>query len=78
MSQKSRQRHKETATVIGTGLAINYPLNILLLFLFIDVFDISDAFILGTCMTAVFTIVSYMRVYLVRRYYDGNKNKRGV
>ena len=71
MSQRSRQRHKETATVIGTGLLINYPLNIFLLFLFIDIFNISDAFVLGTLITGVFTIVSYARVYLVRKYYDG-------
>tara|TARA_B100001079_G_C16058026_1_gene360109 strand:- start:359 stop:577 length:219 start_codon:yes stop_codon:yes gene_type:complete len=71
MSQRSRQRHKETATVIGTGLIINYPLNILLLFIFIDLFDISDPLTLGTLITAVFTIVSYARVYLVRKYYDG-------
>ena len=72
MSQKSRQRHKETATVIGTGLLINYPLNIFLLFVFIDLFNISDPFTLGTLITGVFTVVSYARVYLVRKYYDGS------
>ena len=47
----SREIHKETATTVGTGLMINYPLNVFLLFLFIDVFAWNNTFLIGTVVT---------------------------
>ena len=69
MSVKSRKIHKEVATTVGTGLMINYPLNLSLLYLFIDVLEWSDTFLIGTTITAVMTIVAYTRVYTIRRYF---------
>lgn len=70
MNKKVRQRHKETATTVGTGLLINYPLNLFLLWLFIDHFNITDPILLGTLVTLLMTFVAYTRIYLIRRYYE--------
>ena len=70
MSEKSRQRHKETAMTVGTGLLVNYPFNLFFLWLFMDMFNIDDPFLLGTIVTGVMTIIAYTRVYLIRRHYE--------
>ena len=69
MSVKSREIHKETATTVGTGLMINYPLNLFLLYVFIDVLDWDNSFHIGTSITALMTFVAYTRVYTIRRYF---------
>lgn len=70
MSPRSRQRHKETFTTVGTGLLINYPLNLLGLYVTITLLGMTDPFWIGTTITAFMTFVAYVRVYLIRRYYD--------
>ena len=70
MNQLIRQRHKETAMVVGTGLLINYPANLFLLWLFISIMDITDPFTLSVLISAALTVVAYIRVYFVRRHYD--------
>ena len=66
----SREIHKETATTVGTGLMINYPLNEFLLFLFIDVFAWNNTFLIGTVVTGIITIVAYTRVYTIRKWFN--------
>ena len=66
----SREIHKETATTVGTGLMINYPLNVFLLFLFIDVFAWNNTFLIGTVVTGIITIVAYTRVYTIRQAFN--------
>jgi hypothetical protein len=70
MSEKSRQRHKETAVTVGTGLLVNYPVNLFFLWLFMEVFFIDNPLLLGTIITAAMTVIAYTRVYLIRKYYD--------
>ena len=70
MSKKSRQRHKETAMVVFTGLLINYPVNLFLLWLFISVMDIKEPLTLSILISFFLTIVAYIRVFIVRSYYD--------
>ena len=70
MSPRSRQRHKETFTTVGTGLLVNYPLNLLGLYVTITLLGMTDPFWIGTTITAFMTIVAYVRVYFIRRYYD--------
>ena len=71
MSKKSRQLHKETAVTIATGLMINYPLNLTLLFIFLEVLEWNSTFAIGTTITAIMTCVAYTRVYTIRRYFHG-------
>ena len=69
MSKKSRKIHKETATTVFTGLLINYPLNLAGLYICINLLGMSDAFTIGTTITAYMTLVAYTRVYLIRRHF---------
>lgn len=70
MSVRSRQRHKETFATVGTGLLINYPLNLLGLYICISLLDMTDPFWIGNIITAFMTIVAYTRVYMIRKYFD--------
>lgn len=70
MSPRSRQRHKETFTTVGTGLLINYPLNLVGLYVTITLLGMTDPFWIGTTITAFMTFVAYVRVYMIRKYYD--------
>lgn len=70
MTEKVRKRHKETFFTVGTGLLINYPLNLLGLFICIDMIGMNDTFWIGTTVTAWMTIVAYIRVFMVRSYFD--------
>jgi hypothetical protein len=70
MSKESRKLHKETATTVFTGLVINYPLNLSLLFLFLEVLEWNSAFWIGTTITAMMTVVAYTRVYTIRRWFS--------
>ena len=69
MSKSSREIHKETFTTVFTGLIINYPLNLLGLYICIDVIGMTSAFYIGTTITAFMTFVAYTRVYIIRRYF---------
>ena len=70
MNQITKQRHKETAMVVGTGLLINYPANLFLLWLFISVMDITDPLKLSVLISLFLTVIAYIRVYMVRKHYD--------
>ena len=70
MSPRVRQRHKETFTTVGTGLLVNYPLNLIGLWICIDLLEWTDSFLIGTTITAWMTVVAYTRVFLIRSYYD--------
>ena len=70
MGKQVRQRHKETAMTVGTGLLINYPLNLLGLYVLMDGLGWTDPFYIGTTITVWMTVVAYTRVFLIRSYYD--------
>ena len=70
MTARVRKRHKETITTVFTGLLINYPLNLLGLFVCIDYLNMTDPFWIGTTVTAYMTVVAYIRVFMVRSYFD--------
>jgi hypothetical protein len=70
ISKRTKQIHKETATQIGTGLLVNYPLNLSLLFIFIERLNVTDPIVLGTMVTCVMTVVAYIRVFLIRSYFS--------
>ena len=70
MSPKSRAIHKETATTVGTGLLINYPLNLLGLYICIDILDMSSSVAIGTSITVAMTFVAYTSVYTIRRWFN--------
>jgi hypothetical protein len=70
MKQTTKQIHKETSFQIATGLAINYPLNLLLLYIYIEHLGITEPVILGTLVTLVMTLVAYIRIFTIRTYFS--------
>ena len=73
MNKEVRQRHKETFTTVFTGLLVNYPLNLLGLFICIDLWGMTNTLHIGTTVTAWMTVVAYVRVYTIRRYFGRKK-----
>ena len=57
--------HKKTRQIILTGLMINYPMNILVIWFLLDVMRLSSTWAIATCTSVIFTLVSYTRVYAV-------------
>tara|TARA_A200000159_G_scaffold158322_1_gene175459 strand:+ start:1330 stop:1557 length:228 start_codon:yes stop_codon:yes gene_type:complete len=74
MSIKSRRIHKETMIAVGTGLMVNYPTNLFLLFVLIDLFDWTNSFYIGTTITAIMTVIAYCRVYIIRRHFANGES----
>ena len=52
MNAKTRRIHKETFTTVFTGLLINYPLNLLGLYVCIDLLEWTDTLTIGTTITS--------------------------
>jgi len=69
MSEKSRKIHRETLATVGTGLIINYPLNLFGLYICISLMDMTNPLHIGTTITAFMTLVAYCRVYTIRRWF---------
>ncbi len=70
MSKKVISRHKETATTVFSGTLINYPLQIFVIWLLLDILNIQESFWIATYSTIIMTFFAYIRVYLVRSYFD--------
>lgn len=70
VNPKTKKIHKETATTVFTGLIINYPLNLLGLYICIDLLEWSSSVLIGSVITGYMTLVAYIRVYIIRTYYD--------
>ena len=70
MKKETKQIHKETSFQIATGLAINYPLNLILLYIYIEHLGITEPVILGTLVTLVMTLVAYIRIFTIRTYFS--------
>ena len=75
MSKTTRKLHKETFTAVGTGLLVNYPLNMILLYVFLDVLEWNDTVIIATSITGLMTFVAYTRVYIIRRHFSRQERR---
>ena len=49
---------------------VNYPLQILVIYLLLDILHITESFWVATYSTMIMTVFAYARVYVVRRYFD--------
>lgn len=57
---------KETSVHVLMGTLINYPLNIIFLWIIIDNWGITDPFWISNIVTVWFSIVAFTRIYIVR------------
>ena len=70
MSRKVREIHQRTASVVFSGLIINYPLQIGVLYVLLDIWGVRDSFWIATYSTMFMTVFAYIRVYIVNRYFS--------
>lgn len=64
---------RESIVHVGTGLIINYPLSLLVLYILLDIIEIENTFVIGTLVTLVLTITAFIRVLCIRSYYEKHK-----
>jgi hypothetical protein len=76
MHPKTKEIHKETFATVFTGLIINYPLNIIGLFVCIDLLGMESYFWIGTMITVFMTVCAYTRVYIIRKHFETSGKKR--
>jgi hypothetical protein len=75
LNTRERSVARETSWIVFSGTVINYPLQLLCLWVIIDHWDITSAFWIGTYTTLMMTVFAWLRVYAVRDYHD-RKEKR--
>ena len=73
MSEKSRRLHREVSAIVFSGLIINYPLQLGILYLLLEIWGFSDPFYIATLSTIFMTFFAYTRVYIVRRWFSGKE-----
>lgn len=57
---------KETSEIVISGLVVNYPLSIVIIWLIVEVMDITNALAIASISTAIMTVFAYLRVYTIR------------
>jgi len=68
MNKRQRIAFKETLVTVFTGLVINWPISIVLLYLFIDVLALST-FTVSILLTVAFTVIAIIRVFTIRMWF---------
>ena len=69
MNKRQKTAFKETLVTVFTGLVINWPISIVLLYLFIDVLAL-PTIIVSILLTASFTIIATIRVFTIRMWFS--------
>lgn len=68
MNKRQKTALKESLVTVGTGLVINWPISIVLLYWFIDVLDLTS-FAVSILLTGCFTIIAVIRVFAIRMWF---------
>mgnify|MGYP001203404565 FL=1 len=68
IKQRKMKALKESLVTVGTGLIINWPISIVLLYLFIDILQLSTLMV-SIYVTLCFTLIAVIRVYLIRMFF---------
>ena len=68
MNKRQKIALKESLVTVGTGLVINWPISVVLLYWFIDVLALSS-FIVSILLTASFTVIAIIRVFAIRMWF---------
>lgn len=68
MNKRQKIALKESLVTVGTGLVLNWPISVVLLYWFIDVLALSS-FIVSILLTAAFTVIAIIRVFAIRMWF---------
>tara|TARA_B110001454_G_scaffold191878_1_gene191802 strand:+ start:1996 stop:2208 length:213 start_codon:yes stop_codon:yes gene_type:complete len=69
MNQKQKQALKESLVTVGSGFVVNFPISVVLLYIFIDVLALST-FTVSALLTGCFTFIALIRVYTIRMWFS--------
>jgi uncharacterized protein (DUF983 family) len=69
MKEKTKLVIKETFVIVFTGFVITYPLNLGLLYIALEIWDLS-VLMTSIFTTAGITLVALVRVFVIRMYYS--------
>ena len=68
---------KESVIQLGAALLINFPLQTFLLWLFIEQWQWTSAFLISLVTTFIFTIVALIRTYMIRMEIE-KRRRHGI
>ena len=68
---------KESVIQVGAALLINFPLQTFLLWLFIEQWQWTSAFLISLTTTFIFTIVALIRTYMIRMEIE-KRRRHGI
>jgi len=68
---------KESVIQVAAALVINFPLQTLMLWLLVEKWNWTSAFLISVTTTAVFTIVALIRTYMIRMEIE-KRRRRGI
>ena len=69
MNQRTKEAIKETFVIVSTGFVITYPLNLGLLYIALDIMELSTL-LTSIVVTIGMTVVALLRVFTIRMYYS--------
>lgn len=75
MNKREKSVARETSWIVFSGTVINYPLQLACLWVIIEHWDITSAFLIGTYTTLMMTVFAWLRVYIVRDYHDKKQRR---
>jgi len=75
LNKREKSVARETSWIVFSGTVINYPLQLACLWVIIEHWDITSAFLIGTYTTLMMTVFAWLRVYIVRDYHDKKQRR---
>ena len=77
MTKTEKFALKESIIQVGAALVINFPLQTFLLWLLIEQWQWTSAFLISLVTTFIFTIVALIRTYMIRMEIE-KRRRRGI
>ena len=77
MTKTEKFALKESVIQVGAALVINFPLQTFLLWLLIEQWQWTSAFLISLVTTFIFTVVALIRTYMIRMEIE-KRRRRGI
>lgn len=61
---------KQSLVTVFSGLAINFPLQFLILYVCLDVMGLTSSLIISVITAAIMTVTAIIRCYIINIYFD--------
>ena len=77
MTKTEKFAMNESLIQVGSALVINFPLQTFMLWLLVEKWNWTSAFLISVVTTAVFTVVALIRTYMIRMEIE-KRRRRGI